>query len=76
MAMIARHFNEVVAMIPPGRLRTATRRWRPRCAAAQLGLVVHNLADKQYWVPSRYFGGGQVTPAPRRSVAATASWQF
>jgi len=42
----------------------------------RLGLVVDNLADRQYWVPSRYFGGGQVTPAPRRSVAATASWQL
>lgn len=41
-----------------------------------LGLVVNNLADKQYFVPSRYFGGGQVTPAPRRSVAATARLDF
>ena len=47
-----------------------------RIGAAQLGLAVNNLADKTYWVPSRYFGGGQVTPAPRRSVAATAQWQF
>jgi iron complex outermembrane receptor protein len=47
-----------------------------RVGAAQLGLNVHNLADKQYWVPSRYFGGGQVTPAPRRSLSATAFWQF
>lgn len=47
-----------------------------RMGAVQWGLVIHNLADKAYYVPSRYFGGGQVTPAPRRSVAATAQWQF
>jgi iron complex outermembrane receptor protein len=47
-----------------------------RVRSARLGLVVDNLTDRKYWVPSRYFGGGQVTPAPRRSVAATASWQF
>ena len=47
-----------------------------RVGSARLGLVVDNLTDRKYWVPSRYFGGGQVTPAPRRSVAATASWQF
>lgn len=47
-----------------------------RVGSVRLGLVVDNLTDRQYWVPSRYFGGGQVTPAPRRSVAATASWQL
>lgn len=47
-----------------------------RVDAVRLGLVVDNLADRKYWLPSRYFGGGQVTPAPRRSVAATASWQL
>lgn len=47
-----------------------------RVGALKLGLVIDNLADRKYWVPSRYFGGGQVTPAPRRSVAATASWQL
>ena len=47
-----------------------------RIGPAQLGLVVRNLADRTYYVPSRYFGGGQVTPAPRRSIAATAQWQF
>lgn len=41
-----------------------------------LRLAVNNLADKRYWVPSRYFGGGQVTPAPRRSVHASASIDF
>ena len=47
-----------------------------RIGSVRLGLVVDNLADRKVWVPSRYFGGGQVTPAPRRSVAATASWQL
>ncbi len=47
-----------------------------RVGSVRLGLVVDNLTDRRYWVPSRYFGGGQVTPAPRRSVAATASWQL
>jgi iron complex outermembrane receptor protein len=47
-----------------------------RVGSVRLGLVVDNLADRKVWVPSRYFGGGQVTPAPRRSVAATASWQL
>ena len=47
-----------------------------RIGSVRLGLVVDNLTDRKYWVPSRYFGGGQVTPAPRRSVAATASWQL
>jgi len=41
-----------------------------------LGLVAQNLADKRYYTPSRYFGGGQVTPAPRRTVAATARVDF
>lgn len=39
-------------------------------------LALNNLTDKTYWVPSRYFGGGQVTPAPRRSVAATVRLEF
>lgn len=47
-----------------------------RLGRSTLGLVVSNLADKAYWVPSRYFGGGQVTPAPRRSVSATATFDF
>jgi iron complex outermembrane receptor protein len=47
-----------------------------RVGSVRLGLVLDNLTDRKYWVPSRYFGGGQVTPAPRRSVAATASWQL
>ena len=47
-----------------------------RVGSVRLGLVLDNLTDRKYWVPSRYFGGGQVTPAPRRSVAATVSWQL
>jgi iron complex outermembrane receptor protein len=47
-----------------------------RVGSVRLGLVVDNLTDRKFWVPSRYFGGGQVTPATRRSVAATASWQL
>lgn len=47
-----------------------------KIANATLGLVVRNLADKAYYVPSRYFGGGQVTPAAPRSVAATARFDF
>ena len=30
---------------------------------ARLGLVVRNLTNREYWVPSTYFGGGQVIPA-------------
>ena len=47
-----------------------------RIGTVDLGLVARNLADKKYWVPSRYFGGGQVTPAPRRSLVAPAQMQF
>ena len=47
-----------------------------KVANVNLRLVVNNLADKKYWVPSRYFGGGQVTPSPRRSVQASASVEF
>lgn len=47
-----------------------------RIGKAQFGVTVRNLADKTYYVPSRYFGGGQVTPAPRRQVAANLQWQF
>ena len=43
-----------------------------RVANATLGLVVRNATDKRYWVPSRYFGGGQVTPATPRSISAAA----
>jgi iron complex outermembrane receptor protein len=40
------------------------------------GLAVSNLLDKQYLVPSAYFGGGQVTPATPRSVTASAIFSF
>lgn len=44
--------------------------------AARLGLNVSNLFDKQYFVPSNYFGGGQVLPAAPRTVTATANFSF
>ena len=47
-----------------------------RIGNATLALVARNLSDKQYWVPSRYFGGGQITPAAPHSVAATARFEF
>lgn len=47
-----------------------------RVANATLGLVVRNATDKRYWVPSRYFGGGQVTPATPRSISAAARFEF
>jgi iron complex outermembrane receptor protein len=47
-----------------------------RMGPATFALNVKNLTDKQYWVPSRYFGGGQVTPAAPRSIAATARVEF
>jgi iron complex outermembrane receptor protein len=47
-----------------------------RSGAFLFGVVARNLADKAYFVPSRYFGGGQVTPAPERSVALTVQWSL
>lgn len=47
-----------------------------RLGKATLGLNVQNLADKQVLEPSIYFGGGQVTPVPRRRVTATARIDF
>lgn len=47
-----------------------------RLGMTTLGLFVNNLTDKKYFEPSVYFGGGQVTPAPRRSVVATARIDF
>ena len=47
-----------------------------RVAAATLGVSVDNLLDKKYYTPSLYFGGGQVLPAPRRTVAASARFDF
>ena len=43
---------------------------------ARLGLSIHNLSDKEYFVPSAYFGGNQVIPALPRTVVATANFSF
>lgn len=43
---------------------------------ARLGLNVRNLTNHKYWVPSTYFGGGQVLPAAPRTLTATASIAF
>lgn len=40
------------------------------------GLAVSNLLDKQYLVPSAYWGGGQVTPATPRTVTVSAVFSF
>lgn len=47
-----------------------------RIGDLQLSLNVRNLTDKKYWEPSRYFGGGQVTPAPRRTLALQGQLAF
>lgn len=47
-----------------------------RTAGARYGLGMANLLDRQYYRPSAYFSGGQVTPAPRRSVTASAEFDF
>lgn len=44
--------------------------------SARLGLNISNLLDKQYLIPSAYFGGGQVMPAAPRTFTATASFTF
>lgn len=43
---------------------------------ARYGLNVSNLFDKQYFVPSAYFGGGQVIPAAPRALTASAVFSF
>lgn len=40
------------------------------------GLAVSNLLDKQYFVPSAYFGGGQMMPAAPRTLTASAVFSF
>ncbi len=47
-----------------------------RTKTARYGLNITNLLDKEYLAASAYFGGGQVTPAPRRSLVASASFDF
>jgi iron complex outermembrane receptor protein len=43
---------------------------------ARYGLNVSNLLDKQYFVPSAYFGGGQVIPAAPHALTASAVFSF
>jgi iron complex outermembrane receptor protein len=43
---------------------------------ARIGLSATNISDKQYYVPTRYFGGGQVLPAPGRAISATLRYTF
>lgn len=40
------------------------------------GLNIFNLTNKQYYVPSNYFLGGQVIPAVPRTITATANFAF
>jgi iron complex outermembrane receptor protein len=47
-----------------------------KTAHARYGININNLLDKEYYVPSAYFGGGQVTPAYPRTVTATATYTF
>ena len=42
----------------------------------RLGFNIVNVTDKKYYVPSTYFGGGQVIPASPRTFSATASYAF
>lgn len=52
------------ASVWDGQVSYARRRIR-------VGLNGSNLADRQYFVPSNYFGGNQVIPARRRTLVAT-----
>jgi iron complex outermembrane receptor protein len=40
------------------------------------GLNASNLLDKKFFVPSAYFGGGQVIPAAPRTLTASAVFSF
>ena len=42
----------------------------------RLSASIQNLADKKYFIPSNYFGGGHVLPAARRHLSLTASYNF
>jgi iron complex outermembrane receptor protein len=44
--------------------------------SARYVLAINNLFDRKYYEPSAYFGGGHVTPTPRRQVSATATYLF
>ncbi len=43
---------------------------------ARFALSVNNLADKKYFRPSSYFGGGQVLPATPRTISASVVITF
>ena len=47
-----------------------------KSGGARYGLGVNNLLNKQYYQPSAYFSGGQVTPAAPRTVKASAQFNF
>ena len=47
-----------------------------KSGAARYGVSIKNLFDHRYYVPSAYFGGGQVTPATPRTLMATAQWTY
>lgn len=47
-----------------------------RQGGARYGLNITNLFDRQYYKPTTYWAGGQVMPAPRRTVTASASYAF
>lgn len=42
----------------------------------QIALAIRNLTDREYWIPSTYFGGGQVIPALPRTVSASVKLDF
>ena len=42
----------------------------------RLSASIQNLADKKYFIPSNYFGGGHVLPAARRHLSLAASYNF
>jgi iron complex outermembrane receptor protein len=47
-----------------------------KTGGTRYSLSVNNLLDKQYFMPSAYFSGGQVTPAAPRTVQASAQLAF
>ena len=42
----------------------------------QVALAIRNLTDREYWIPSTYFGGGQVIPALPRTLSASVKLDF
>ena len=47
-----------------------------RVGGARYGLNLTNLFDHQYFKPTTYFAGGQVMPAPRRTLMVNAQFEF